>query len=74
MRAIAAALVLLALSAPLGAQANDPAETARQWSFRSDANGDGKVTVTDVRAWGAWLFYYPGDLAIRQMLGMPVTS
>ena len=34
----------------------------RQWSFVTDMNYDGIVTISDVWLWIKWLYYYPGDL------------
>lgn len=36
----------------------------RQWDFRTDMNGDGRLTIRDVTAITGWLFFYPGDFAI----------
>jgi hypothetical protein len=41
---------------------------ARQWQWRDDINGDGKVTIGDVPGWVKWLFYYPGDWVIYELL------
>ena len=36
----------------------------RQWGFLTDMNGDGRLTVRDVKAIAHWMFFYPGDLVI----------
>ena len=41
---------------------------ARQWEWRDDINGDGKVTISDVDGWIKWIFYYPGDWLIYSLL------
>ena len=33
----------------------------RQWSFITDMNYSGSVTISDVWLWFKWLYYYPGD-------------
>lgn len=40
----------------------------RQWKWKQDINGDGKVTISDVPGWVKWIFYYPGDWLIYVML------
>lgn len=33
----------------------------RQWSFLTDMNHSGSVTISDVWLWFKWLYFYPGD-------------
>ena len=33
----------------------------RQWSFVTDMNYSGSVTISDVWLWFKWLYFYPGD-------------
>src|SRR5882724_2376198 len=42
--------------------------SARQWEWKQDINGDGKVTISDVDGWVKWLFFYPGDSLIHVLL------
>jgi len=44
------------------------AHLPRQWSFSSDMNNSGSVTITDVGLWSSWLFYYPGDYLIKLLI------
>ncbi len=41
----------------------------RLWQFRSDMNADGATTISDVWEWFVWLYFYPGDLLIRWLVG-----
>jgi hypothetical protein len=41
---------------------------ARQWEWRDDINGDGKVTISDVDGWIKWIFSYQGDWLIYTLL------
>lgn len=34
---------------------------SRQWSFVSDMNHSGSITISDVWLWFEWLYFYPGD-------------
>ena len=43
--------------------------TNRLWSFVSDMNFDGSITVSDVGLWIGWLFFYPGDWIISMIVG-----
>jgi hypothetical protein len=45
--------------------------SARQWKWKKDTNGDGKVTISDVPGWIEWAVYYPGDWAIYELLKKP---
>ena len=33
----------------------------RQWTFVSDMNYDGAITISDIWLWVKWLYFYPGD-------------
>lgn len=33
----------------------------RHWSFVTDMNYSGSITISDVWLWFKWLFFYPGD-------------
>lgn len=33
----------------------------RQWSFVSDMNYSGTITISDVWLWFKWLYFFPGD-------------
>jgi len=39
----------------------------RMWSFASDMNFDGSVTISDIGLWVNWLFTYPGDWVILKL-------
>jgi len=41
----------------------------RMWSFVSDMNFDGLITISDVFLWIQWLVFYPGDWLISKMIG-----
>ncbi len=43
----------------------------RSWSLKSDMNGDGVTTISDVSAWMGWLFFYPGDIIFALALNSP---
>lgn len=40
----------------------------RIWSFISDMNCDGVVTISDVSRWLGWLYFYPGDLLLMLIM------
>ncbi len=33
----------------------------RQWSFVTDMNYSGSVTISDIWLWFKWIYFYPGD-------------
>ena len=37
----------------------------RLWKFIADMNYDGYVTISDVWLWFKWLFFLPGDFALK---------
>ncbi len=40
----------------------------RIWSFISDMNCDGVVTISDVSLWLGWVYFYPGDLLLMLVM------
>jgi hypothetical protein len=42
-----------------------------RWTIVADANGDGKVSVSDVWLWFQYVFFAPGDLIILWIMGLP---
>lgn len=46
------------------AQRLSRANVSRQWRWSADMNEDKVISISDVRAWFGWLFYYPGDLVL----------
>jgi len=43
-------------------------EKVRQWQWKWDTNYDGKVTISDAPGWIKWIFFYPGDWVIYELL------
>lgn len=39
-----------------------------RWNFRTDANGDGAITISDAWLWVKWVFFAPGDLALLLLM------
>ncbi len=35
-----------------------------RWDWKNDVNVDGKVTISDLRGWVSWVFFWPGDWII----------
>lgn len=48
----------------IGASIPEHVPPKRIWSFISDMNCDGAVTISDVTLWTKWLYFYPGDLLV----------
>jgi hypothetical protein len=46
-------------------------ERAREWEWNWDPNHDGKVTISDMPGWAKWMFSYPGDWVIYELLKHP---
>ncbi len=35
-----------------------------RWDWKKDANGDGKITISDLGGWVTWVLFWPGDWII----------
>ncbi len=42
-----------------------------RWTFHSDMNFDGVLTISDAWLWIKWVFFVPGDLVIAAVLQIP---
>jgi hypothetical protein len=40
----------------------------RQWAFVADMNYSGATTISDVWLWIKWLYFLPGDFAIKMLV------
>lgn len=47
------------------------AAIATRWRIEEDMNGDGRITISDVRGWIAFAFFAPGDALLSGLLHAP---
>lgn len=43
-------------------------EATRLWVFKADMDFNGIVTISDTWLWFKWLFFYPGDILILEIM------